>query len=244
MKVTVISSGSKGNVTLVETAKHNILIDAGISKKNAEARLKRNFPNIDILIITHIHTDHTKGIKSYLKNNKPLILTISEEVKSIISTTPITITNILEYEDLKIELFPLSHDVPCAGVIITNNNKELVYVTDTGYLKETTLTKIRNKDCYVIESNHNIKKLMECTYPFSIKQRILGDNGHLSNETTAKYLEKMITTKTKHIILAHLSEENNTEELALKAMDNIMKANPNIILEVAKQNESLEPIEV
>lgn len=243
MKITVISSGSKGNATLVETNKYNILIDAGISKKNAEARLNRDFPKIDILIITHIHTDHTKGLKSFLKNSDPIILTTSEEVSQLTSAK-LTMQNILEKEDLKIELFPLSHDVPCTGIIITNNNKELVYITDTGYLKESTLTKISDKDCYIIESNHNIKKLMECSYPFSIKQRILGDNGHLSNETTAKYLEKIITTRTKNIILAHLSEENNTEELALQAMDKIMKSNPNITLEVAKQNECLETIEV
>ncbi len=120
----------------------------------------------------------------------------------------------------------------------------MVYITDTGYLKESTLTKIKNKDCYIIESNHNIKKLMECSYPFHIKQRILGDKGHLSNETTAKYLEKVITKTTKNIILAHLSEENNSEELALEAMKNIIQNNPTVKLQPAKQNESLEEIEV
>ncbi len=244
MKIRVLSSGSKGNVTLVELKNKNILIDAGLPLKNILKRTDNIFPNIDILIITHTHQDHIKGLTSYIKKYNPLVLTTSKQLQSIIPNANINITKEYTDIDVKIELFALSHDVPCCGIIITSDNKQLVYITDTGYLKEQTLEKIKDKDVYIIESNHNIERLMNCSYPFPIKQRILGDTGHLSNERTKEYLEKIITSKTKTVILAHLSEENNSEQLVQEAMKDILTKHKNINLKIAKQDTPLEEIEV
>lgn len=236
MKVTVLSSGSKGNATLVETKNKNILIDAGLTLTSLAKRIDK-LPNIDILIITHSHIDHIKGIASVVKRYKPIIITKS---KDIIELYPQAISEFKE-EDLDISLFSLSHDTPCTGVSIACCDKELIYITDTGYINEKLFSKISNKDIYVMESNHDVEMLRNGKYPFFLQKRILGDKGHLSNEDSVFYLNKIIGEKTKYIVLAHLSEENNTEENVRNSSKRI-KGNANIL--IAKQKESLETIEV
>ena len=129
--------------------------------------------------------------------------------------------------------------------IIEDNKDNLVYITDTGYINKKNFKLLTNKNIYYIESNHDEKMLMDGPYPYYLKQRIISDEGHLSNTTTAKYLKELIGKDTKYIILAHLSEHNNTEQLALEATKEALKDltfNPKVL--VAKQNESLEEIEV
>ena len=129
------------------------------------------------------------------------------------------IEDTFEINDVEIELIHTSHDAPASvGYIIKQDNKELVYVTDTGYINRKYLEKMKNKDCYIIESNHDEVMLMDGPYPRFLKERVISDSGHLSNSTTAKYLKKIIGPNTKNIVLAHLSETNNTPEKALEAI--------------------------
>lgn len=245
MKVTVISSGSKGNSTLVETKSKNILIDAGISSKEIKKRLNKDI-NIDLLFITHAHIDHIKGLKSVYKEFKPTVFTRNEEVieKNICDITYFDKPYILD--DLEVSYFNLSHDSDCIGIKIKENNKELVYITDTGYINKKILTTIVNKDMYIIESNHDVELLMNGKYPFFLQQRILSDKGHLSNKDCSRYLSTLIGNKTKYIVLAHLSEENNTKELASFELNKMLEKNNFNIKKtyIAKQDESLETIEV
>lgn len=241
MKVTILASGSKGNATIITTKYHNILIDAGITLANAQTRIE-NFPDIDIIIITHTHNDHIKGLNSYIKKFKPTIYTKSKEIKDIISYDNIKDDRIINLDNLEIKLFDLSHDVQCCGISIKEDEKELIYITDTGYLNQKIINQIINKDIYIIESNHDIDMLRNSSYAFYLKQRIMGDKGHLSNHKTCEYLKKIIGSMTNTIVLAHLSEENNTNELAEKEAKKVI--NKNIKLYIAKQQEALEPIEV
>ena len=126
---------------------------------------------------------------------------------------------------------------------MTYRDKGLVYVTDTGYINRKYLEKMRKKDIYLIESNHDEKMLMEGPYPYYLKQRVISDVGHLSNKTTAKYLENLIGDNTKYIILAHLSEKNNTEQLALSATKEKL-GNKKIQVLIAKQDEESPYVEV
>ena len=130
--------------------------------------------------------------------------------------------------------------------IIKYNEHELVYITDTGYLNKRYFPRIKNKDVYIIEANHDEVMLMNGPYPFILKQRILSDKGHLSNEATANILLKLVGSRTKYIFLAHISEHNNTKELALKTvtdkLDEINFNHDNIIL--TDQYISLEMVEV
>ena len=145
---------------------------------------------------------------------------------------------------IEIELIHTSHDTDYSvGFIITEKEKSMVYVTDTGYINRKFLAKMKNKDIYIIESNHDEAMLMDGPYPRFLKERVISDKGHLSNKTTARYLKQSVGEKTKYIVLAHLSEKNNTEELAYKETKEAVN-NDNIKIIVAKQDEESELLEV
>lgn len=221
MKITILASGSKGNSTLIETENKNILIDVGLPLSNLEKRLERSMPKIDILIITHTHVDHIKGIKSILKKQKPIIYTLENNLEEKIEDPSLIIhEKTFEEDDFLINLFELSHDVPCLGVYLKEKDNELIYITDTGYIKEKLLKKYKNKTIYIIESNYEEEMLISGSYPFYLKQRIRSDRGHISNEDTCRYLKTLIGDKTKYICLAHLSEENNDPEIVKEKVNN------------------------
>ncbi len=245
MKVTVIASGSKGNATLIETKNKNMLIDAGITANEIKKRLKKDV-KIDLLFITHAHIDHIKGLKSIVKEYNPSVYSRNDEVikKNICNIN--YFNEPYKLEDLEISFFNLSHDSDCIGLNIKENDKEIVYITDTGYINKKILTSIVNKDMYIIESNHDVKMLMNGKYPFFLQQRILSDKGHLSNKDCSRYLSNIIGNNTKCVILAHLSEENNTPTLANIELNKMLEKS-NIKLSktyIAKQDECLETIEV
>ena len=127
--------------------------------------------------------------------------------------------------------------------LIKEENKSLVYITDTGYINRKILNKIVNVNCYIIESNHDEIMLMDGPYPRFLKERVISDKGHLSNKTTAKYLSKIVGPNTKNIILAHRSETNNTEEKIRTAIEEVnLREDINVI--IAKQNEPSPLIEI
>ena len=252
MKVKVLASGSKGNSTLIRTDKINILIDCGVTYQYlSEELIKINLtPNdLDYILITHTHSDHVKGLASLVKKTNIKVYILEEMLEEIKNKVPFDkidyYENPLYLEDLKIELIRISHDVEGVGFIIENNNKSLVYITDTGYINRKYLPKMKNKNVYIIESNHDEEMLMEGPYPYILKQCVISDHGHLSNITTASYLQDIIGDKTKIIILAHISENNNTPELAYQTTKDMLEEN-NLDKEViiAKQYESLDEIEV
>ena len=242
MTITIIGSGSKGNSVLIETSKTKVLIDAGLPLSNIEKRLNRKLPNLDLIVITHTHSDHIKGLNSILKKQTPPIYTIKNDLEEKVPLIKeIKYDRELTTKDLTINLFELSHDIPCLGLYLKQAEKEFVYITDTGYIKEKLLKKYQNKDLYIIESNYDEEMLQNGSYPFYLKQRIRSDKGHLSNNDTSRYLKKLIGPKTKYLCLAHLSEENNTPEIAqAKASETIKNLNKknnlqNII--ICSQNE-------
>lgn len=242
MTITIIGSGSKGNSVLIETSKTKVLIDAGLPLSNIEKRLNRKLPNLDLIVITHTHSDHIKGLNSILKKQTPPIYTIKNDLEEKVPLIKeIKYDRELTTKDLTINLFELSHDIPCLGLYLKQDEKEFVYITDTGYIKEKLLKKYQNKDLYIIESNYDEEMLQNGSYPFYLKQRIRSDKGHLSNNDTSRYLKKLIGPKTKYLCLAHLSEENNTPEIAqAKASETIKNLNQknnlqNII--ICSQNE-------
>ena len=253
MRVSVLSSGSKGNCTYVETTNHKILIDIGTSSLYVEKCLKSmgiNPADIDIILITHAHIDHVSGLKTFTKKYNALVY-ISEKIQNeanlnignVSSEEKINITS-----DISIKSFKLSHDVTdIKGYVIEEGKESMVYITDTGYINEKNFDYIKNKNLYVFESNHDIEMLMNNPkYPHHTKIRILSDKGHLSNKDSAYYLTKLIGKNTHHVILAHLSEQNNTEELAISTLKEAL-SNKKINfkdIRVAKQNEMTELIEV
>ena len=252
MKIKVLASGSKGNSTLIQTNEIKILIDIGITYQQLSFELEQinlTPQDLDAILITHTHSDHIKGLSSLVKKTNLKVFALEEMLEELYKKIPrdniFIYDNPLILKDLNIKLIRISHDVEGVGFIIENNNHSLVYITDTGYINKKYLPLMKNKDLYIIESNHDEEMLMEGPYPYILKQRVISDKGHLSNNTTASYLLETVGNNTKKIILAHISEHNNTEELALETTKNLLEEN-NIYKEiiVAKQYESLEEIEV
>lgn len=255
MKVCVLSSGSKGNSTLVITDKVKILIDLGTTTSYVEAAL--NNLNIDVkeishILITHSHVDHIKGLKVFIKRYNPVIL-VTEDMKNVLEKE----LGNFRYEyyedkkaiigDLTVNVIKTSHDAEeSIGFVLTNNNSSMVYITDTGYINQKYFKILSNNNLYVLESNHDIKMLMDGPYPYYLQQRVRGDKGHLSNKQASDYLCKFIGDNTKKIVFAHISEHNNSYEKVIETFNEELSKNDMKFDDVliAKQNEATEVIEV
>ena len=248
MQLSVLASGSKGNSCYIKTNNHNILIDIGLTSLTIEKRLKQinvEPKNIDTILLTHTHVDHIAGLRVFVKKYKPKVYLSREMYKELKLDLPDYefLEDEIKIDTLLIETVQVSHDVECNGYILTENNKSIVYITDTGYIHEKNYEKLSNKNIYVLESNHDVEKLMTGKYPYHLKQRILSSRGHLSNDETAYYLKHLIGPDTEKIYLAHLSEENNTTEKAYNTTKEVIK-DTNIELIIAYQNEETELITV
>lgn len=251
MKVKVLASGSKGNVSLIICDATKLLIDLGLSCAQVEKHLELNnlsYDDITGLLISHSHTDHIKGLATFIKKTDIKIYIPKAMYKELENIVPINRCVFIEDEfsinDVNIELIHTSHDTDVSvGYIIEYKGKTLVHVTDTGYINRKYIKKMINKNAYVIESNHDETMLMDGPYPRFLKERVISDRGHLSNKTTAGYLKKITTENTKYVILAHLSEKNNTKELAYNEVSQALLDKP-IKLLIAEQDHESDLIEV
>jgi len=252
MRFIVLSSGSKGNTTYVECGHTKLLIDLGNNCKYVVSKLEEigvDAKDIDGILLTHTHTDHVGGLKVFLKRfGTKVYLTKGalSELEYISNYQVITLGN-LDIGDFSVDVFRTSHDAPdSVGYVLHGDGKVIVYVTDTGYINEKNFFMLSNADAYVMESNHDVEMLSNGKYPFYLRQRILSDKGHISNYDCARYLSVLSGDRTKCVVLAHLSLENNTPELAYQAlMDRLEedgKSFDKII--IAKQNEETEMVEV
>ncbi len=254
MKVSVLASGSEGNCTYVETIKHKVLIDIGmnvkyITEKLAELDVKPQ--EIDLVLISHVHNDHVSALNNFIKKYKPTICLSQSmflELESIKDYENIIIyDDQMVFDNLTIQVFKTSHDTnDSRGFVLTSDNSSLVYVTDTGYINYKHFDLLKNKNMYIFESNHDAEMLLNSKYPAWLKKRVVGDKGHLSNKDSSIYLSKLIGDNTKKIILAHLSKDNNTEEIALKTIEEVFLEYqiPFKNIECAKQREKTEVVTI
>ena len=244
MRFVVVQSGSKGNATLVIDQGRVLLIDMGVGLrvlKEALAKENLNLYNINAMLLTHEHWDHTTGIR-YLP---PLSIYCTKETLNNENVVELEPYKEFQIEHFKITPVSTSHDVRNPlGFVIENSEEKLVYLTDSGKITVKSLQKLKNADYYIIESNHDPEMLMATNRPMMLKRRILSTKGHLSNEQSATYMAKCVGDKTKEIILAHLSEEANCPEVALETYRKVFEdANislENIRLTCANQHYSVE----
>ena len=233
MKLCSIASGSSGNCIYVGSDQTNLLVDAGVSAK----RIENGLNGIDILpdtiqgiLITHEHSDHVQGLGILARRYHIPIYSTFETATSIqniksLGAIPkelfhhITPNQAFMINDIEVEPFSTSHDASNpVCYTMQANGKKVGLATDLGKYDDYILSKLDSSEILFIEANHDVNMLMVGKYPYYLKQRILGDRGHLSNETSADLISKLIHPNLKHILLAHLSKENNYEELAYETV--------------------------
>ena len=217
----IIASGSKGNATLVVSNKTVLLIDMGITLTRLEEGLKEvNLSKSDIsgALFTHNHTDHISGIKFL----SPKIMYALEGTLPSSLSHVVCLNTPFQIMDFEITPIETSHDAinPC-GFLIKDKDSSLFYMTDTGTFLEENLPLIKDPTYLIIESNHDIKMLLHTNRPFELKNRIMSEVGHLCNEDSAIAAISIAGEHTKEIVLAHLSEEANTPEVAIESYKKI-----------------------
>lgn len=230
------SSGSSGNSYLVKTDTTALLIDAGISAKRIMEGLTQ--ANIDQellkgLLLTHEHGDHIKSAHTLLKKIPELKAYANEktlkQVKTIVNDHQKELFSTgdrFQIGDIEVKSFQVSHDAADpVGFSFYAEGKQISIVTDTGCVDDRLFEEIMDSDLLVLEANHDVEMLKYCHYPWSVKQRILGEQGHLSNEAAGKLLVKLLKEcqNQKNVLLAHLSRENNFPEMALQTVKNILE---------------------
>lgn len=250
MRVSVLASGSKGNVTYINTKGLDLLIDLGPTCSYVEQKLKElnvDAKDIKAILITHTHSDHVKGLKVFVKKYNPTIFLTQKMLDDLDFTVEnyVLIEDDFDIESTHIKVVKTSHDASDSNAyIIEEDNNSVVYITDTGFINQKYFDVLKNRSIYIMESNHDIERLLKGRYPYQLRRRVLSDRGHLSNIDSANYLSKFIGENTKEIILAHLSEENNTEELAINTLLGVLEEHNIKVdnIKIASQTEKTELI--
>ncbi|MDP8268683.1 MAG: MBL fold metallo-hydrolase [Candidatus Tenebribacter davisii] len=259
-QASVLASGSKGNSILIRTESTKILMDAGLSgRKTIDfiRSIKLDENKLDAVVISHEHSDHIRGagiicrkFKIPLYISKPTyevckerLCTIPAGEKYFSDRSTFTIGNI------EIKAFQSSHDVVDGNNFtlkkIGDDTRKLSIATDLGFSSKLMIMQLKKSTSIILESNHDIKMLLEGSYPPHLKQRIKSKQGHLSNEQAVGVISQVVHPGLKNIILAHLSEENNLPKIAEKLMRDYLKSiNHDLQLIVASQYRSTKLIDV
>ncbi len=230
------SSGSSGNCYLIKSEETAILVDAGISGKRIIEGLAATCTpedQLEALLITHEHVDHTKSIRTLTKKIKTVkayanALTWSELGDLVCEEQKGTFVTgeAFALGNIEVKTFQVSHDAAePVGYSFRSGGKQISIVTDTGCLNEEILLEIKDADILILEANHDVDMLKLGKYPWFLKQRVLGHKGHLSNEAAGEAILRLLSenAKERHVLLAHLSRENNFPEMAYQTVKNILE---------------------
>lgn len=259
MKVSVLGSGSKGNATFIEVDGVKILIDAGFSCKKIEEKLSdigQALSDVDALFITHEHTDHISGAGIIArKYDIPIYITkesyevCADKIGKLHQDQIIFIDkdDIILDDKLKISPFDVMHDaVRTVGFRLENQSSfKLAVSTDIGCINNVVRENFKDVDVMIIESNYDFNMLMNCHYPWDLKQRIKSRNGHLSNVEAAKFIRELSHDKLKKVLLAHISQDSNHVNLIRDTLKEELKEmiyRPKI--EVTTQDRASEIFEI
>lgn len=245
MRFALLASGSKGNCFLLWEESLFLMIDCGTTKKyltESFEAVHADRDQLDAVLITHSHTDHVSQIRMF----RDLPIYSPVPLGSDIPVHPVDPEHPFQLQHVTVTPLALSHDAErTTGYVLETWQEKLVYITDTGYLKESYLPLLKGADYIILESNHDVEMLMGTRRPQYLKMRIASDSGHLCNEDAAAILERIVTERTRQVILAHISQEANTQETALTAAKTALSRhaghlNPGLVLTAAGQYEILK----
>ncbi|MEK7706592.1 MAG: MBL fold metallo-hydrolase [Verrucomicrobiota bacterium] len=261
VKLTILGSGSSGNCAYVETDEARILVDAGFSPRQIRLRLAsigRTPEKLSAILITHEHTDHINGLAGLAdKLRIPIYCNrdTKDEIERVLALKAefnlFTTGACFEIGDITVETFTIPHDAQDpVGFLLRTSAGNIGFATDLGHFTRLVAERVRHANALVLESNHDVKMLQDCPRrPWSLKQRILGRHGHLSNDACANAVEDIMTTNLRHLYLGHLSRECNKPALAHRVVnDRLQKIGAaHVRLELTSQNVpcptlALEPV--
>lgn len=236
LRFSVLASGSSGNAFYIESNEKSLLVDVGLSGK----QMDRIFQEAQVdptalsgILVTHEHSDHIKGL-GILARKYNLPIYANERTWSAMEgklgklTTDqkfhFGVDEVQSFGDIEVQSFGVSHDaVDPMFFTFHKGNKKIALVTDLGYVSEKIKDQIHGANAFIFEANHDVEMLRMGRYPWSVKRRILGDNGHVSNEDCGLALSDCITEATERVYLAHLSKDNNMKDLAKMSVDQVLQ---------------------
>lgn len=244
IELDVIASGSKGNAALVQCDGHVVMIDCGVTRKAflqgcLDAQVDP--AAIRCILITHEHSDHTKGLGVVLRalakrNVHPTIYTLEgvfdaiphvREIASLCSHATMQVDRTFSLDGFRIHAFPTSHDaLSPVGFRFSSVDDALGYMTDSGYVSEQAHHWLRGCRILAIESNYDVDMLAHGPYPDALKRRIASNSGHLSNDQCAHEVASLATPRLQHVIAMHISENNNTYGEPVRAIEDALAQVP------------------
>ncbi len=254
VRLTILGSGSRGNAAILATESTCLLLDAGFSRRELLRRMMLAGiapERLDAVLITHEHSDHVAGLPR-LAAKFPVPVFINGATRAALGAAGDALPRVecfatgasWQIGDIAVQSFAIPHDAAdpvafrfCAAGV------RVVFVTDLGYLPENVRLQLHHADCAVVESNHDLEMLKTGGYPWELKQRVLGRRGHLSNTGLAEFLSDGFDGSAAHVVLAHLSENNNLPSLALLSAERALaprSSRPQ--LHVAPQHEPMPSI--
>ena len=267
MRVSILASGSSGNITLLETQSTRLLVDCGLGKRETLARLaaiELSVDRIDGILITHEHADHCNGLPQMLGLWKAPLYVTEPTMDALHRALPDRLAKRLRgletiqsgqhfsIGDIDVHAFQIPHDAADPiGFTFRTNGTKMALVTDLGYMPQLVKVHLRDADCLLLESNHDLDMLKVGPYPWVVKQRVLSRTGHLSNHAVSEYLSdpEGFDARARYLVLAHLSQENNNPDLARLSAEEALDRRPaesafhGEVL-IATQDHALRPLEL
>ena len=234
--VHTLASGSSGNALVLSCGDVRLLVDAGISCRRIGAGLRElglEPADLTAVLITHTHTDHVSGLRTLLKRTEAPVYAAEAAGRDLVLRLPeaagrleaLELCRPLSLGDVSVTAFPTSHDAPGAcGFRFDTPGGAVGLLTDTGYVTEEAADVLPGVTLAVLEANHDVETLRGGPYPYYLKRRILGDEGHLSNGDCARFAVTLAERGAAEIVLAHLSRENNTPAMARRAVETALSA--------------------